>query len=276
MRQRLAAHARANPASSRGVRRARVLPIAPSLDRGEITDKGSINQRAVLRHHADLVAELYSAAPPPHVVIIEHGRIMSAREHMAVTVGLCFLVAVLEGFDIQAMGVAAPRLAPQFALDASQMGWVFSISNIGLVIGASLGGWLADRSGRKPVLIGAVAMFGCFTLATAFAGDYQALLARAFLRGARFRRGAAQHDGHRRRDQPAGEGGVDGSDHVLRHARGRRARGADHADSSRRISTGARCSSWAACFPSCCCPRFASWMPETLVRAAVRAARARV
>jgi feruloyl-CoA synthase len=71
IQQRLTVHARANPASSRGVRRARLLPIAPSLDRGEITDKGSINQRAVLRHHADLVAELYSAAPSPHVVIIE-------------------------------------------------------------------------------------------------------------------------------------------------------------------------------------------------------------
>jgi feruloyl-CoA synthase len=71
MRRRLAAHASANPASSRGVRRARVLPIAPSLDRGEITDKGSINQRAVLRHHADLVAELFSATPPPYVVTID-------------------------------------------------------------------------------------------------------------------------------------------------------------------------------------------------------------
>jgi feruloyl-CoA synthase len=68
--ERLAAHARAHPASSRCVRRARILPIAPSLDRGEITDKGSINQRAVLRHHADLVAELYSAPPPPQVVVI--------------------------------------------------------------------------------------------------------------------------------------------------------------------------------------------------------------
>ena len=120
MQQRLTAHARANPASSRGVRRARVLPIAPSLDRGEITDKGSINQRAVLRHHADLVAELYSAAPPPHVVIIEMEKLMSTRGHLAVTVGLCFLVAVLEGFDIQAMGVAAPRLAPEFGLGASK------------------------------------------------------------------------------------------------------------------------------------------------------------
>jgi feruloyl-CoA synthase len=47
------------------------LPVAPSLDRGEITDKGSINQRVILEHHADLVAELYSAEPAPQVVIIE-------------------------------------------------------------------------------------------------------------------------------------------------------------------------------------------------------------
>jgi AAHS family 3-hydroxyphenylpropionic acid transporter len=108
------------------------------------------------------------------------------RYNVAVTVGLCFLVAVLEGFDIQAMGVAAPRLAPQFALDARQMGWVFSISNIGLVIGASLGGWLADKHGRKPVLIGAVAMFGCFTLGTAFTGGYESLLAARFFAGLGF------------------------------------------------------------------------------------------
>jgi feruloyl-CoA synthase len=71
IQQRLAAHASANPASTRAVRRARILPVAPSLDRGEITDKGSINQRAVLRHHADLVTELYSSSPPPQVVVIE-------------------------------------------------------------------------------------------------------------------------------------------------------------------------------------------------------------
>src|SRR3954467_12559915 len=68
-----------------------------------------------------------------------------------VTVALCLLCAVLEGFDIQAMGVAAPRLVPEFGLSPKQMGLVFSISNIGLVIGAAFGGWLADRVGRKPV-----------------------------------------------------------------------------------------------------------------------------
>jgi MFS transporter, AAHS family, 3-hydroxyphenylpropionic acid transporter len=111
---------------------------------------------------------------------------VSIRNHAAVTVGLCFLVAVLEGFDIQAMGVAAPRLAPQFALDAKQMGWVFSISNIGLVIGASLGGWLADKTGRKPVFIAAVAMFGGFTLVTALVRDYESLLAVRFCAGLGF------------------------------------------------------------------------------------------
>ena len=35
-----------------------------------------------------------------------------SKPHAAITVTLCFLVAVLEGFDIQAIGVAAPRLAP--------------------------------------------------------------------------------------------------------------------------------------------------------------------
>jgi feruloyl-CoA synthase len=49
------------------VRRAAWLPVPPSLDLGEITDKGSINQRAVLKHHAQLVAQLYAVPPGPHV-----------------------------------------------------------------------------------------------------------------------------------------------------------------------------------------------------------------
>jgi feruloyl-CoA synthase len=65
--QRLSVYARANPASTRCVRRAVWLPVPPSLDLGEITDKGSINQRAVLTHRADLVAQLYSASPGPQV-----------------------------------------------------------------------------------------------------------------------------------------------------------------------------------------------------------------
>jgi feruloyl-CoA synthase len=59
LRGRLRLYAQAHPASSMRVRRAVVLPTAPSLDHGEITDKGSVNQRAVLRHRSGLVEKLY-------------------------------------------------------------------------------------------------------------------------------------------------------------------------------------------------------------------------
>ncbi|HEX6638079.1 MAG TPA: feruloyl-CoA synthase [Steroidobacteraceae bacterium] len=72
LEERLGAHARVNPASTRCIRRAAWLPVPPSLDLGEVTDKGSINQRAVLTHHADLVAQLYAASPGPGVA--EAGR----------------------------------------------------------------------------------------------------------------------------------------------------------------------------------------------------------
>ncbi|HEY5806961.1 MAG TPA: feruloyl-CoA synthase [Povalibacter sp.] len=71
IRGRLSEHARHNPYSTRCVRRALLLPSPPSLDHGEITDKGSINQRAVLHHRAECVAELYATSPPAHVTDIE-------------------------------------------------------------------------------------------------------------------------------------------------------------------------------------------------------------
>jgi feruloyl-CoA synthase len=68
LRAKLDAHAARHQGSSTRVRRALVLPSLPSLDAGEITDKGSINQRAVLRERASQVRELYAAVPEPHVI----------------------------------------------------------------------------------------------------------------------------------------------------------------------------------------------------------------
>jgi feruloyl-CoA synthase len=45
-----------------------LLADLPSLDVGEITDKGSINQRAVLAHRAAAVEELYADTPSPRVI----------------------------------------------------------------------------------------------------------------------------------------------------------------------------------------------------------------
>ena len=92
------------------------------------------------------------------------------------TVGLCFLVALMEGLDLQAAGIAAVGIAQAFELDKMQMGWIFSAGILGLLPGALGGGVLADRYGRKKVLLGSVALFGLFSIVTALAWDYPSLV----------------------------------------------------------------------------------------------------
>jgi feruloyl-CoA synthase len=53
--------------------RAILLREPPSLDAGEMTDKGSINQQVVLGRRGDFVAELYAAEPSPRVLVIDKG-----------------------------------------------------------------------------------------------------------------------------------------------------------------------------------------------------------
>jgi feruloyl-CoA synthase len=55
--------------SSTRITRAVLLDTPLSIDRGEVTDKGSINQRAVLEHRAAVIEELYSASPPSYVIL---------------------------------------------------------------------------------------------------------------------------------------------------------------------------------------------------------------
>ena len=104
----------------------------------------------------------------------------------ALIIGICFLIAALEGYDIQAFGVAAPHMAPDLGLNSAQLGWAGSAAMVGLVIGAFTGGWAADRWGRKPVLIASVVTFGIFSIATAFAGGLEPLLAARFATGLGF------------------------------------------------------------------------------------------
>ena len=56
--------------SSSRVVRAMLMAEPPSLDAGEATDKGSINQRNVLKNRAALVQELYDQPPSQHVITI--------------------------------------------------------------------------------------------------------------------------------------------------------------------------------------------------------------
>ena len=108
----------------------------------------------------------------------------SVHKHAIVTVGICFLIAVIEGLDIQAAGIAAAGIREHFALDSSQLGIFFSAGILGLLPGALLGGRIADRIGRKKVLIISTAVFALFTLCTVWVNSFQSLLAVRFLAGA--------------------------------------------------------------------------------------------
>jgi feruloyl-CoA synthase len=66
--ERLRSHIHASTGSSNRVCRIVLLDEPPSMDAGEMTDKGSINQRAVLKRRAALVEDLYKSPPPAHVI----------------------------------------------------------------------------------------------------------------------------------------------------------------------------------------------------------------
>lgn len=78
-------------------------------------------------------------------------------------------VFVLDGYDINAMALAVPRLQGPLGLAPDQFGWVFSALLIGLGAGSALIGPLGDRFGRKPLIV-----FGCFGIAAATFGTASA------------------------------------------------------------------------------------------------------
>ena len=70
-RERLAAFAAASTGSSTRIARAVLLDTPLSIDRGEVTDKGSVNQRAVLEHRAALIERLYASPLADSIIAVE-------------------------------------------------------------------------------------------------------------------------------------------------------------------------------------------------------------
>jgi MFS transporter, AAHS family, 4-hydroxybenzoate transporter len=122
---------------------------------------------------------------------------------------LCSLVALLEGFDILAIGAAAPAMAEPLHIAPNQIGFLFSAALFGLMLGAFGLGPIADRYGRRCVLIGATATFGVFTLCTAIAGTLQQVLLFRFFAGVGLGGAGQRVNGTK---QPASISGVIGCD----------------------------------------------------------------
>lgn len=96
---------------------------------------------------------------------------------------LCFLIVFLDGLDTAAMGFIAPALTQDWGIDRASLGPVMSAALIGMVFGALGSGPLADRFGRKGVLVVAVFLFGLFSLISAYSSNLEQLLALRLLTG---------------------------------------------------------------------------------------------
>jgi AAHS family 4-hydroxybenzoate transporter-like MFS transporter len=97
--------------------------------------------------------------------------------------GLCFLVVLLDGFDLTVAGVALPKIADFLHSKPSALGLALSAGQFGPVIGAFVLGTLADRWGRKWMLFISALIFGVFTAMTATITDVQHLALYRFLAG---------------------------------------------------------------------------------------------
>jgi AAHS family 4-hydroxybenzoate transporter-like MFS transporter len=96
---------------------------------------------------------------------------------------LCGLVQMLDGYDLSAIGLAVPALIKAWALPPAAFTLAFALSSVGIMVGAMLSGPVADRIGRKPVLLVSVALFGVFSLLSAYAASLDMLVALRFLTG---------------------------------------------------------------------------------------------
>ena len=97
--------------------------------------------------------------------------------------GLCFVIVLLDGFDTAAIGYIAPSLVSEWGVGKPALAPVLSAALFGLAAGALLAGPLADRIGRKRVLVGSVFLFSLACFASAFSGDLMQLTVMRFITG---------------------------------------------------------------------------------------------
>ncbi len=122
----------------------------------------------------------------------ESGRVVDVQEFIdahplsalqRVLLILCFLVVAIDGFDTAIIGFIAPAIRAEWGLQLAQLGPLFAAGLFGLMIGAFAAGPLADRHGRKTLLIASMLLFGSASLASGLSTDLQSLTWLRFVTG---------------------------------------------------------------------------------------------
>ncbi len=96
---------------------------------------------------------------------------------------LCGLSLIMDGFDTQAMGYVAPAVIQQWKIPSASLGPVFGAAPLGVLFGSLAFSILADKIGRRPVLIALTLFFSLLTILTARAGSVNELLLLRFISG---------------------------------------------------------------------------------------------
>ncbi|MDA8346776.1 MAG: MFS transporter [Thermaerobacter sp.] len=109
-------------------------------------------------------------------------RLPVSHVHKAVLLALAFAYFFELG-DLNTFAYTAPALITAWGLQVSTIGLITSASFLGMFIGATLGGWIADRIGRRTSLLWMVAWFSVFSLLNAVAWDPVSLGIFRFLTG---------------------------------------------------------------------------------------------
>ncbi len=125
---------------------------------------------------------MMDAAPTAPTVSERLDRLPFTRRHLRVLTG-SGLGWALDAMDVGLISFVIAVLATQWSLEPGQTAWIASIGFVGMAIGASLGGLLADRFGRRQVFAVTLLIYGVATGASALVGGLAALLVLRFLVG---------------------------------------------------------------------------------------------
>ena len=96
---------------------------------------------------------------------------------------LCGLCLFMDGFDTQAIAYVGPTLSREWKIPVAALGGVFSAAPFGVLIGSLLFSMMADKIGRRPVLIAVTLYYAVFTLLTTQASSVSQLLIIRFVAG---------------------------------------------------------------------------------------------
>ena len=94
---------------------------------------------------------------------------------------ICFLCNMLDGMDVLIISYTAPAIAKAWSISPANLGIVFSSGLVGMTVGAIFLAPLADRFGRKPLMILAALIMGSCIYLTSFATDITELMIYRFI-----------------------------------------------------------------------------------------------